>query len=185
MPLRVLLFTLALLIGGRAQADIINYVPMPELAKALSEGALCSTRAIAALCRHLPWSPRLHEGVVELSGSAFVFLERKPVEGSTLAKWRARFAEEKELEYTSYFAIHTPGFAQSLQRSTVSTVFVMMVDREGDRIIPRSLLMSDKASVMSLTAQRFQELAGELNAGQGEWIPPEDFAPAHQFKLLE
>ncbi len=165
----------------------MNYVPLPELSKAIADGALCASRAVSAMCRFFPWPPRMHEGVIEQSGSAFVFLDRSAVENSTMAKWMARFPSDKALEYTSYFAIHNPGFANALNRSTVSTVFLFIVDKEpgSDRIIPRSLFMSDKASIVTLTTQRSAELAAELNSGDDEWIPPDDFSPSQQFKLIE
>ncbi|MBY0517031.1 MAG: hypothetical protein K2P81_08995 [Bacteriovoracaceae bacterium] len=176
-------FSLILLSTGLASALDVSSLDIPGLFEKVKTEGTCSSMNAARLCRHFPWKTRRNEGAIDRGAIAFVFLQAPPSDEPALNGWISKFSPDKRLEYTSYFAVAQPDFITALEKTPYVSLYVVTLETSGGKTSPTSVLLIGKGT-LSASRNQYPELAAELNSSQGEWIPPETFAPQYEFVSL-
>lgn len=143
----------------------------------------CNTRGSAALCRHLPWTPRLHEGVVEKESAAFIIMDADLPEGTEISRWSKKFSPESRSEMVSYFLVNNPAFAKAMAMSPYTVAYLVMVKEVGEFYKIVSISMNIASQIGTEVSNQYNLVQGEIEGTRGEWIPPLKFKMGHQFKL--
>lgn len=148
-----------------------------------STSGTCNTRGAAALCRSLPWAPRLHEGVVEKESAAFIIMDADLPEGTEISRWAKKFAPESRAEMVSYFLINNPAFSQAMSVSPYTVAYLVLVKEVNGAYKIVSVGMNIASQIPSEVVNQYNVVQGEIEGTRGEWIPPLKFKMGHQFKL--
>ncbi len=162
--------------------DFTASLDFPAVLAIYNQRGACDTRGAASLCRHLPWAPRIHEGVVEKESSVFIFMDEELLPGTQIANWSKKFSASSRAEMVAYFMLNNPAFSKAMMSSPYTVAYLVMMRKvdESYRIV--SVGMNITAQ-MPAEAEQYNVVQGEIEETRTEWIPPLNFKMGHQFKL--
>jgi hypothetical protein len=162
--------------------DFTSFLDFPAVLGIYKERGACDNRDTGSLCRHLPWAPRIHEGVVDKESSVFIFMDEELLPGTQIAKWSKKFGASSRAEMVSYFMLNNPAFSKALVRSPYTVAYLVMMRKVGEsyRIVSVGMNISGQ---MPAEAEQYNVVQGEIDETRTEWIPPLNFKMGHQFKL--
>jgi hypothetical protein len=148
-----------------------------------NDNKTCIGPAASKLCRHLPWVPRLHEGVVEKDSAVFIFMDEDLPSDTQIARWSKKFAASSRAEMVAYFLVNNPGLAKSLANSPYTVAYLVMLRKVGESYRIVSVSMNVTGQITAEVESQYNLVQGEIEETRAEWIPPLNFKMGHQFKL--
>ena len=162
--------------------DFTSSLDFPAVLALFNQKGACDAVGAAKLCRHLPWAPRAHEGVVEKEGSVFIFMDEELEPNAEIARWAKKFNPNTRAEMISYFMLNNPAFARALGSSPYTVAYLVMMRKMNDsyRIVSVGMTITGQ---ISAEAEQYSLVQSEIGETRGEWIPPLKFKMGHQFKL--
>ena len=171
------------LIGSLGAQDFTATLDFAAVTAAMNENKSCVSPSTAKLCRHLPWAPRLHEGIVEKDSAVFIFMDEELLPGTQIARWSKKFSPASRAEMVAYFMVNNPALAQTLANSPFTVAYLVMLRKVGAMYRIVSVSMNITGQIVNEVETQYKVVQGEIEGTRGEWIPPLEFKMGHQFKL--
>lgn len=173
---------LACLVSGATQAQGLGDIGGLQALKSAFAGPSCSQVNTAQICRLLPWTPHMKEGVWLIGSTGLIVFSRAHASREFLAVVD-KFAKGHAGPFTALHLLLGTSLATAVGSGAFPTLGVMEIEHRVGQVKPLWIYVAPVLGLQNFLLQ-YRQLLPKILESEGEWSPPEELAFPGSFAEL-